>query len=190
MIKELDRLRDPVTPSKSLRKGGMDYPTEDPVDRLSAFHKGQENSRYRPGVDSPGSSIFDLPVHSDESHKTDLYLQLPPEAAPGQRAPGHTITDSANTSSPVLPQLNQTFLVISGGTGCNSICSAFGDASYILPVSDDGGSSSEIIRVIGGPSIGMILELWGNYYINYKISRGCQVPLDPSYPELGTEFST
>ena len=49
-----------------------------------------------------------------------------------------------------------SFVVISGGTGCNSICSAFGnaDACYALPVSDDGGSSSEIIRVFGGPSIG------------------------------------
>ena len=47
-----------------------------------------------------------------------------------------------------------TFLVISGGTGGNSICSAFDDVCYVLPVSDDGGSSSEIIRVLGGPSIG------------------------------------
>ena len=49
--------------------------------------------------------------------------------------------------------------VISGGTGCNSICSAFGDACYVLPVSDDGGSSSEIIRVLGGPSIGTSMIL-------------------------------
>jgi hypothetical protein len=49
------------------------------------------------------------------------------------------------------------FLVVSGGTGCNAICSAFDDACYVLPVSDDGGSSSEIIRVLGGPSIGAAL---------------------------------
>ncbi|KZS90276.1 UPF0052-domain-containing protein, partial [Sistotremastrum niveocremeum HHB9708] len=49
------------------------------------------------------------------------------------------------------------FLVVSGGTACNDICSAFGrDACYVLPVSDDGGSSSEIIRVLGGPSVGDI----------------------------------
>ena len=47
-----------------------------------------------------------------------------------------------------------TFIVISGGSGGNSICSAFDDVCYVLPVSDDGGSSSEIIRVLGGPSIG------------------------------------
>ncbi|KAF8599309.1 UPF0052-domain-containing protein [Ceratobasidium sp. AG-I] len=50
-----------------------------------------------------------------------------------------------------------SFIVISGGTGCNAICEAFGrEASYVLPVSDNGGSSSEIIRVLGGPSIGDI----------------------------------
>lgn len=49
-----------------------------------------------------------------------------------------------------------TYLVISGGTGGNSICPAFDDVCYVLPVSDDGGSSSEIIRVLGGPSIGDI----------------------------------
>ena len=47
-----------------------------------------------------------------------------------------------------------TYLVISGGTGGNAICSAFDDVCHVLPVSDDGGSSSEIIRVLGGPSIG------------------------------------
>lgn len=50
-----------------------------------------------------------------------------------------------------------SFVVISGGTGGNAICAAFGDeCHYVLPVSDDGGSSSEIIRVLGGPSIGDI----------------------------------
>ncbi|KIY45714.1 UPF0052-domain-containing protein [Fistulina hepatica ATCC 64428] len=50
-----------------------------------------------------------------------------------------------------------SFAVISGGTGGNAICSAFdGFTAYIIPVSDDGGSSSEIIRVLGGPSIGDI----------------------------------
>lgn len=50
-------------------------------------------------------------------------------------------------------------MVISGGTGGNAICSAFGNACYVLPVSDDGGSSSEIIRVLGGPSIGKGFDL-------------------------------
>lgn len=50
---------------------------------------------------------------------------------------------------------DRSFIIVSGGTGCNAICAAFSQACYVLPVSDDGGSSSEIIRVLGGPSIGL-----------------------------------
>lgn len=53
-----------------------------------------------------------------------------------------------------------SYLIISGGTGANAIASAFGDdPAFVLPVSDDGGSSSEILRCFGGPSIGDIREL-------------------------------
>ncbi|KAI8142575.1 hypothetical protein BJV82DRAFT_579619 [Fennellomyces sp. T-0311] len=50
-------------------------------------------------------------------------------------------------------------VIISGGTACNHIARAFHDAvtndvCYILGVSDNGGSSSELLRVLGGPSIG------------------------------------
>ena len=50
-----------------------------------------------------------------------------------------------------------SYVIISGGTGANSIASAFGtNPAFVLPVSDDGGSSSEILRCFGGPSIGDI----------------------------------
>ncbi|WVF69156.1 hypothetical protein IAT40_003931 [Kwoniella sp. CBS 6097] len=50
-----------------------------------------------------------------------------------------------------------SYLIVSGGTGANSIASAFGHSpAFVLPVSDDGGSSSEILRCFGGPSIGDI----------------------------------
>ncbi|KAI9271831.1 hypothetical protein BDA99DRAFT_545953 [Phascolomyces articulosus] len=50
-------------------------------------------------------------------------------------------------------------VVISGGTACNHIARAFhdsvtNDVCYILGISDNGGSSSELLRVLGGPSIG------------------------------------
>ncbi|POY71619.1 hypothetical protein BMF94_5312 [Rhodotorula taiwanensis] len=51
----------------------------------------------------------------------------------------------------------QDFCIIGGGTGCNAVVGAFAGAkriSYCLPVSDDGGSSSEIQRVLGGPALG------------------------------------
>lgn len=48
--------------------------------------------------------------------------------------------------------------VFKGGTAFNGILKAFHTrftrAAYIVPVSDDGGSSREICRVFGGPSIG------------------------------------
>lgn len=51
-------------------------------------------------------------------------------------------------------------VVVSGGTAANSLLSTFAAISnrisYILPISDNGGSTSEIIRVIGGPAIGDI----------------------------------
>ncbi|KAH9991052.1 UPF0052-domain-containing protein [Russula vinacea] len=64
---------------------------------------------------------------------------------------------ASETSDLVSTPSTSSYLVISGGTGCNAICAAFAQsACYVLPVSDDGGSSSEIIRVLGGPSIGDI----------------------------------
>ncbi|CAM0137776.1 hypothetical protein VKS41_000985 [Umbelopsis sp. WA50703] len=50
---------------------------------------------------------------------------------------------------------SSTFLVISGGSACNHICDAFGqNVSFVLGISDNGGSTSELLRVLGGPSIG------------------------------------
>ncbi|AOA61085.1 hypothetical protein PP7435_CHR1-1189 [Komagataella phaffii CBS 7435] len=50
------------------------------------------------------------------------------------------------------------FTVISGGTSTNELVNLFesisNSVSYILPISDNGGSTSELIRVIGGPAIG------------------------------------
>ncbi|KAF8349873.1 hypothetical protein F5887DRAFT_1059126 [Amanita rubescens] len=95
----------------------------------------------RTGLDSPGSSVFDLPTQqyavprlTDNSRVALANVQL------------QEPQDDDDTS----------YIVISGGTGGNAICPAFKNASYVLPVSDDGGSSSEIIRVLGGPSIGDI----------------------------------
>ncbi|BGP34134.1 hypothetical protein JCM10296v2_005949 [Rhodotorula toruloides] len=66
----------------------------------------------------------------------------------------------SNTPAPP-PRLrleDQHFCVLGGGTGCNAVLGAFSGSmvSYCLPVSDDGGSSSEIQRVLGGPALGDI----------------------------------
>ncbi|KAH8799563.1 hypothetical protein DL96DRAFT_1564550 [Flagelloscypha sp. PMI_526] len=89
--------------------------------------------------DSPGSSVFDLPTHQ-------VVQQQPSAVTP------------LSQLKPTSPEpKGPSCVVISGGTGGNAICSAFSpEACYVLPVSDDGGSSSEIIRVLGGPSVGDI----------------------------------
>ncbi|KAJ3767025.1 UPF0052-domain-containing protein [Lentinula raphanica] len=102
-------------------------------------------SIQRDGIDSPGSSVFDLPIHNStqalQTSNADTLASLRPPV------PHHHEPTSLNSDS---------FVLISGGTGGNAICTAFPDACYVLPVSDDGGSSSEIIRVLGGPSVGDI----------------------------------
>jgi hypothetical protein len=74
-------------------------------------------------------------------------LEILPQQQQQPMPPSASETDESLDSIP-------SYLVISGGTGCNAICTAFAHACYVLPVSDDGGSSSEIVRVLGGPSIG------------------------------------
>ncbi|KAF9015389.1 hypothetical protein BDQ17DRAFT_1536058 [Cyathus striatus] len=102
------------------------------------------DSSLHHGVESPGSSVFDLPTYTsdvrvrDTSKVSPLYWEE------------NTILDKLRSAS------DASFIIISGGTGGNAICSAFENACYVLPVSDDGGSSSEIIRVLGGPSVGDI----------------------------------
>lgn len=71
-------------------------------------------------------------------------------------------------------------VVFSGGTATNSLTPCFsrisyeqqGELTYVLPVSDNGGSTSEILRVIGGPAIGDLR------------SRIVRVVTDPQVGEL------
>lgn len=57
---------------------------------------------------------------------------------------------------------NRGIVVFSGGSAANNLVDVFSAVreskhcllSYIIPISDNGGSSSELIRVFGGPGIG------------------------------------
>ena len=74
-----------------------------------------------------------LPRSNLNGHDTSLKPQLSP--------PGHGI------------------VVFSGGTAANSLVDVFEHVraankctlSYVIPISDNGGSTSEVIRVFGGP---------------------------------------
>ncbi|KAM0172441.1 hypothetical protein ACHAPC_010767 [Botrytis cinerea] len=58
--------------------------------------------------------------------------------------------------------MNRRIVIFSGGSAANSLVDIFGKVaeekgcslSYVIPISDNGGSSSELIRVFGGPGIG------------------------------------
>ncbi|KIW21412.1 hypothetical protein PV08_01992 [Exophiala spinifera] len=71
-------------------------------------------------------------------------------------------------------------VVFSGGSAANSLVDVFEAVrenkacplSYIIPISDNGGSSSELIRVFGGPGIGDVRS---------RLVR--LIPTDPSSPE-------
>ena len=76
------------------------------------------------------------------------------------------LLDEAMTTlkPPDLTISNRGIVVFSGGSAANSLVDVFNEIaskrnaslSYIIPISDNGGSSSELIRVFGGPGIGDI----------------------------------
>lgn len=80
-------------------------------------------------------------------------LQLPAGAPPAPAAP--------TPARPVSPSAGgrDGIVVFSGGSAANSLVDVFervraanrASLSYVMPISDNGGSTSEIIRVFGGP---------------------------------------
>ncbi|XAR59239.1 hypothetical protein NMG60_11014965 [Bertholletia excelsa] len=71
----------------------------------------------------------------------------------------HSNCSSSATNS--NPSPNQpSLLVFSGGTAFNGVAEELKKfttcVAHVLPVSDDGGSTAEIVRVLGGPAVGDI----------------------------------
>jgi hypothetical protein len=103
----------------------------------------------RTGPNSRASSVFDFPQHERVGRRTttDARYVLSPSS------PGYLSPDENGPPGTPTGRYYRTasYMVVSGGTGCNAICSVFPQTRtcYVLPVTDDGGSSSEIIRVIG-----------------------------------------
>jgi hypothetical protein len=82
---------------------------------------------------------------------------------------------NSGISTPV--QMNGNFktkgiVVFSGGSAANNLVDVFATVredkkcplSYIIPISDNGGSSSELIRVFGGP--GAYTQIYNSYQTN------------------------
>ena len=64
--------------------------------------------------------------------------------------------------SPSASPSSRKLVVFSGGSAANNLVDVFNEVieknscslAYVIPISDNGGSSSELIRVFGGPGIG------------------------------------
>lgn len=77
-------------------------------------------------------------------------------------------------------------VVFSGGSAANSLVDVFNEVidnnactlTYVIPISDNGGSSSELIRVFGGPGIGDIRSMAVfELHINFCISTLLQTSI-------------
>lgn len=67
---------------------------------------------------------------------------------------------ASSQSSEVSSSPSPSLLVFSGGTAFNGVVEELKKlttrVAHVLPVSDDGGSTAEIVRVLGGPAVGDI----------------------------------
>jgi hypothetical protein len=71
------------------------------------------------------------------------------------------LSPNSGTSTPGGPGATRAkgIVVFSGGSAANNLVDVFSTVrenkrcplSYVIPISDNGGSSSELIRVFGGP---------------------------------------
>lgn len=86
----------------------------------------------------------------------------PVSATPGTTATTATAAQPCACSAPEEERggADAGILVFSGGTACNSLVQLLQamtpNVTYVLGISDNGGSTSEILRVLDGPAIGDI----------------------------------
>lgn len=104
-------------------------------------------------------------------------------------------------SSPVALDFKKDGIVVfSGGTAANFLVDVFNriverrgcPLTYVIPISDNGGSSSELIRVLGGPSVGDIRSRLVRLIPNQENEENTalralfeyRLPVDPSKAKL------
>ena len=84
------------------------------------------------------------------------------------------------------PLTTRKLVVFSGGSAANSLVDVFEEVidnntcslTYVIPISDNGGSSSELIRVFGGPGIG---DVRSKESLAYPILRTVQYSITLSF---------
>ncbi|XP_020106278.1 uncharacterized protein YNL011C [Ananas comosus] len=122
------------------------------------------------GVLGPSSSsssfspyLF-LPFRRPSPSLSPSHLLFPLEgSSPARSSSRSSPLMAAEVSSPSsrsIPSSVPSLLVFSGGTAFNGVVEELKKVTtrvaHVLPVSDDGGSTAEIVRVLGGPAVGDI----------------------------------
>ncbi|CAI9087308.1 OLC1v1021351C6 [Oldenlandia corymbosa var. corymbosa] len=98
-------------------------------------------------------------------------------------------------SASSAPDYQPSLLVFSGGTAFNGVVEELKKlttrVAHVLPVSDDGGSTAEIVRVLGGPAVGDIrsrcLRLSDqstSEALSVRMLLGHRLPLDAEVAKL------
>lgn len=107
---------------------------------------------------------------------------------------GHSAAAGADAVA-AAPHAPPSLLVFSGGTAFNGVVEELKKVTtrvaHVLPVSDDGGSTAEIVRVLGGPAVGDIrsrcLRLSDESTaeaLSVRKLLGHRLPIDPSEAKL------
>ncbi|XP_031129445.1 uncharacterized protein YNL011C isoform X1 [Ipomoea triloba] len=97
-------------------------------------------------------------------HFHPICLSSSPSRSSRDRSLSFSLMASSARGSPThssVPTAHQPSLVVfSGGTAFNGVAEELKKlttcVAHVLPVSDDGGSTAEIVRVLGGPAVGDI----------------------------------
>ncbi|GLI61049.1 hypothetical protein VaNZ11_003309 [Volvox africanus] len=138
-----------------------------PTSRVQS--QASSGARNRPWImASPSDSVVD----SDEDDEAGYYTTTVPAPAsapmrlhpPGTYFTPVSSTGGAPPGSSIAPSSPKPWspglVVFSGGTAFNSVAGHLRHlttrVAHVLPVSDDGGSTAEIVRVLGGPAVGDI----------------------------------
>lgn len=90
-------------------------------------------------------------------HRSPSQTEILPRASP---CVALKTRSSAYPENAAEDRMQPALVVFSGGTAFNSIAGSLRQlttkVAHVLPVSDDGGSTAEIVRVLGGPAVGDI----------------------------------
>ena len=119
----------------------------------------------------PPDHPFEFRQHSLSSPPCLAPVTVPSSTSNGSNAESFTSAEEPSFAPPyplftpssttaTQQQQQPALVVFSGGTAFNSVASHVRHlttrVAHVLPVSDDGGSTAEIVRVLGGPAVGDI----------------------------------